>query len=154
TPSVTIVGDSNQSGLFGYSVSAADINGDGIADLLVGAPAMGASSNGASYLFTGSKNWPLPDAGLDVTSATSVISGNAGDSLGARWGSVSIGDIDGDGDGDFVLSAPGGGGSDGLDAGSGSVYGFSGSTALANATMTVGTNALFTLVGRPNGFCD
>jgi hypothetical protein len=140
--------------MFGYSVSAVSIEGDGGADLLVGAPEMGASANGASYLFLASSGWPNPDAGANVTSATSVITGNAGDGLGARFGSVAIGDINADGDGDFILAAPGGGGTDGLDAGPGSVYGFSGATALANATMTVDANALFTLLGRTNGFCD
>jgi hypothetical protein len=159
TPSVTIFGDPTQTGYFGYSVSSADVNGDGIPDLLVGAPGMGTGS-GSVYVFLSPKkgtSWPVsatsPDAGPSLPSPTSIISGNPGDGLGAHPGTVPIGDINGDGDGDFAVGAPGGGGTDGFDAGSGTEYGISGAAVLANASISVSSGALFTLIGRNPGYC-
>jgi len=157
SPNVTIFGDSTQTGYFGFSVSSADVDGDGIADLLVGAPGMGTGS-GSVYVFLSPKkgdSWPASTA--NPNGATSIISGNPGDGLGAHSGIVPIGDINGDGDGDFAVGAPGGGEtntSDGFDAGPGREYGISGAAVLTHATLRVdGGAVLFTLIGRDGGSC-
>jgi FG-GAP repeat protein len=83
---------------FGASLAAGDLTGDGIGDLVVGAP--GASKDrGRSFVYAGAT------AGL---SAHAEIGGTAPfDRLGAA---VMVGEISGDGAADLVIGAPGRGG--------------------------------------------
>jgi hypothetical protein len=86
---------------FGGSVAfAGDVNADGCADALVGAPLNGgaASSAGRAYLFLGA-----PGAGLDATPDLTV-DGTANDTLG---GVAAAGDVNGDGYADFLVGAAG-----------------------------------------------
>ena len=57
--------DGNESGAqFGYSVSAAgDVNNDGYADVIVGAPKQGDSAvrEGIAFVFYGSAKWTVED---------------------------------------------------------------------------------------------
>ncbi|MCK6531216.1 FG-GAP-like repeat-containing protein [Myxococcota bacterium] len=80
----------------GYSVAAAgDVNGDGLADMLVGAPSE--TTAGAVYVVLG----PTP-AGLDLATADAVVAGEAEyDSIGLRV--ASAGDINGDGYDDVLF---------------------------------------------------
>jgi hypothetical protein len=86
---------------FGYSVtSAGDVNGDGYADVIVGAPLYdnGEIDEGRAFVFLGSVD------GLSVTPAwTAEIDQND-----ARFGSsvASAGDVNGDGIGDVIVGAP------------------------------------------------
>jgi hypothetical protein len=86
---------------FGHAVAAAgDVNGDGYADVLVGAPQYvnGQDGEGAAFLFYGSPG------GLIATPAWSY----EGDQDGAQFGTsvVSAGDLNGDGCSDIVVGAP------------------------------------------------
>ena len=85
---------------FGYSVSCAgDMNGDGLADLVVGAP--GATSGaGAAHLFLGEASSAVVSA-----AAISVLNGAAGERLGHAVGLA--GDVNGDGYGDVIIGRPG-----------------------------------------------
>ncbi len=81
---------------FGRSVAGAgDLNGDGFADVVVGAPGS-ASEDGAAYVYLG---------GASGLSATPIsVLGPAGE--GRRFGeSVAAGDIDGDGFSDLIVGA-------------------------------------------------
>ncbi len=86
---------------FGASVSTAgDVNGDGYADVIVGAPGYtnGESSEGAVRLYLGSST------GL----ATDYDNHDEGNNVGAQFGmSVSTaGDVNGDGYADMIVGAP------------------------------------------------
>ena len=95
----------------GYSVSGAgDVNGDGLTDLVVGAPyadPVGTTSAGESYVVFGR------DAGTavslaDVASGTGgfVINGIDG-SDGSGWSVSGAGDVNGDGRADLIVGAYG-----------------------------------------------
>ncbi len=93
---------SNQTGAhLGSSVAAAgDVNGDGYADLLAGAPdfSNGQSGEGAAFLYLGG-------AGAFDTSADAQIEfDQAGATAGARV--AGLGDVDGDGRADVAVAAP------------------------------------------------
>ena len=101
TGTLTLVGD--QTGAqFGASIaSAGDVNGDGFADMLVGAPSYGngQSGEGRALLFLG--------ASTDITSTAAwhYEPDQAEAHLGAAVGAA--GDVNGDGFADVVVGAPG-----------------------------------------------
>ena len=96
-------------GRTGKGVAAAgDVNGDGVGDLLVGAPGSGlfnTAEGGQAFLVLG----PITannDDELDLRFADAVVEAEtAGDRMGI--GLVSLGDLDGDGFGDIAVGAPG-----------------------------------------------
>ena len=94
----------NQSG---KSVSGiGDINGDGLADLLVGAPLNGTSSPGAGYVVYGKANTTAVNLSAVAagTGGFALFGQSAGDNAG---GAVSAaGDVNGDGYADFLVNAP------------------------------------------------
>jgi len=107
----------------GSSVAIGDVNGDGFADVIVGAPGVGFSysySGGADYsayvIFGhGADDVPVPwsVATSDNVNPTAVFHvgfgiGYPGDPVGTQAGyAVSYaGDFNGDGFGDFMVSAP------------------------------------------------
>ena len=97
TPNVLIGGTH----WFGYSLSiVGDVNGDGYADVIIGAPAFTHSqaNEGAIYLYYGSST------GLVVNTAL-VFEGNV---AGAQYGYAvaGAGDVDGDGYADVLVGAP------------------------------------------------
>ena len=94
----------------GRSVNAAgDINGDGIADLIIGATGAGPNYSGASYVVFGKDaaagNFPanLELSSLDGTTGFK-LSGTAYDQSG--YSVSAAGDINGDGIADLLIGAP------------------------------------------------
>lgn len=84
---------------FGFSLSSAgDMNGDGYADLLVGAPGI-SPANGAVYLHLGSSGPTL----VPLTATSSLI-GTSNERLG--YSVALAGDVNSDGFGDVVLGSP------------------------------------------------
>lgn len=84
---------------FGYTLSAGDVNGDGIADLIVGAPYDRQSGPlaGRAWVYFGGPH-------MDAVADLEVSPGIAGTGYA---GSVSyLGDVNGDGYGDFTVAAP------------------------------------------------
>ena len=102
----TIISGTAASDQFGYSVAAGDINGDGYADMIVGAYTRNAGagvSQGVAYIFHSAGS-----SGVTITaaaSATTIIAGtSASDAFG---GSVATGDVNGDGYADVIVGAYG-----------------------------------------------
>jgi hypothetical protein len=98
------IGEGDQDGaLFGSSISSADVNGDGFADLVVGAPGSGKpptpseQADGAAYLFLGSATGLGTDRAWtgSVTAVEDALFG--GTVIGA-------GDVNGDGFDDVAVS--------------------------------------------------
>jgi hypothetical protein len=85
-------------------VGAGDLNGDGVADLAIGAPAQaleGEHAQGAAYIFLGPVTGDLSLSAADAKAHGEVNSAYAGASLAA------VGDTDGDGLDDLLVGAPG-----------------------------------------------
>jgi hypothetical protein len=84
---------------FGWEPSSGDVDGDGVRDVVAGAPILD-STRGASYLFYG----PITTGALSPTDADATFEGTAtGDWTGGS--NAASGDIDGDGIADVVVGA-------------------------------------------------
>lgn len=126
TTATTVLTGPSSSEEFGYSIALGDIQGNGYADLVVGAPGYGLNESGyttgAVYIYNGASG------GLSTTPTTTLIGPSSGD--GTSFGSsVALGDTTGDGNADVVVGAP--------DYGdTGAVYIYSGSSSGVSTTTT------------------
>lgn len=120
---------------FGETLSMGDVNGDGYADLVVGAPRMN-SDAGRVYIFRAGSNGI---SASNASEADSIIDGQSNDEFGS---SLSIGDANGDGYSDLFVGSRY---SDRAYLFSGSGSGISASDAAtdANATITGETTGDF-----------
>jgi Ca2+-binding RTX toxin-like protein len=135
------------SGQAGYSVaSAGDVNGDGIDDLVIGAPGEqpNGSGSGAAYVVFGHAGAQAADIDLGALNGSTgfKFSGAGGNEVGRSVSSA--GDVNGDGYADLLISANGYGGFGG---GAYVVFGHAGSFAAnLQASAIDGTNG-FVLAG-------
>ena len=94
TPDVILTGETTNS-LFGYSVSAAgDVNGDGYADVIVGAYSYSSATGRAYIYFGGTTMNNVPDV---------IVDGETGSSFGISVSTA--GDVNGDGYADVIVGA-------------------------------------------------
>ena len=101
SPTLTITGRDDLDHL-GFSVGGAgDVNGDGYADMLIGAPGVdtGGTSNGQAYLYLGSSSGLSPSPAFTVTGQADT------DYLGTAV--AGAGDVNGDGYADVLIGAAG-----------------------------------------------
>lgn len=94
---------------FGFAVAVVDdLTGDGIDDIVVGAPGLFGSA-GRVFVIAGRATWPSTVAA--IPDAHAVLSTNVAATGGPWFGHqlASVGDVDGDGRGDFAVGLPGGG---------------------------------------------
>ncbi len=105
--------EGNQAGAnLGWSVSGAgDVNGDGYADVIAGAPTF----DGSFFPCPIGQNCPVPDAGraqvflggsggLAFSAGWTVTGGSSNSKLG--WSVAGAGDVNGDGFGDVIVGVP------------------------------------------------
>jgi hypothetical protein len=94
-----------------YKVGAAgDVNGDGLADLFIGAPAAGPSGSapGEVYVVFGKRDGFAPQLDLSTLNGSTgftVAGAAANDAFGSSVSAA--GDVNGDGIGDLIVGAPG-----------------------------------------------
>jgi hypothetical protein len=104
-----VINGLNQSNYLGYAVSnAGDINGDGIDDLIIGAPDAdpnGITNAGSTYVVFGGTNvgegGSIDSSSLDGSNGFASNSVNAGDRFGNSVSSA--GDVNNDGIDDFII---------------------------------------------------
>lgn len=111
SPNVRIIGPTGA--FFGQSVAGlGDINGDGLADLAVGAGTE-SGNRGAVYVFLGRTSWPgVIDTSADCQASLCFVSddgasGGPDESAFFGWSVGPAGDVDGDGLMDLAIGAPG-----------------------------------------------
>jgi len=103
---VTLVGPGSSS-FFGDSLASGDVNGDGIADVIVGATfarrtAPPPVSAGATYVVFGSPDWPST---LEMASGEYDAAIFGAEDLDELGDTVASGDINGDGLDDIIMTA-------------------------------------------------
>src|SRR5262245_8742821 len=143
-PDATLTGAASDED-FGWRVApAGDVNGDGVMDVIVGAPSNDAIQGfaGRAYLFLGPFSGSIPAGNAVATIAAQTFGDNLGFSVAAA------GDVNGDGFGDILVGARS---SDAAGIQSGQVYLFygpvSGSLTPTDADATI-SGAAFDEVGR------
>jgi hypothetical protein len=123
----------------GNSTAVGDVNGDGIGDLIIGAPSANANA-GKVYVVFGTRSGfpdPLPLSSLNGTNGFE-LDGLAGDQAGF---SVAAGDVNGDGIADILINARGANSGAGtVDVVFGKTSGWSGTPTTLNSTFLNGTN--------------
>jgi hypothetical protein len=115
---------------FGSCVCSADVDGDHVPDLLVGAnqvDAVGAPDAGAVYVFRGPLHAGPPMSALAASVRLTGDSAIAGDRFGT---SLEVADMTGDGNADILVAATQHDGAAGIDAGC--VYVFRGGSSLVS----------------------
>jgi len=132
SPSSTITGAD-----IGSVITAGDVTGDNVSDLLIGVPTF-SNSRGVVYLLAGGS---LPSSVSLPSAANATFTGiDANDLAGS---SIRIADVDADGKSDILISAPGGDGPTGSRTDAGETYiiwGISGvpaSMTLSSAPVTI-----------------
>ena len=101
-PNVTITNPGAPGNHFGWAVACGDVNGDGVDDVIIGAPENGTTDTGAVYVYNGPilTDAPAPNAAIQNPRTK-------GFPATGRFGySLACGDVDGDSCDDIIVGAP------------------------------------------------
>ncbi|RHX93075.1 hypothetical protein DLM75_07985 [Leptospira stimsonii] len=151
TPNTTLFGPSlstcngGTNCSFGVSMSSGDINGDGFADLLVGANQT-SNNFGNAYIFQSAGSTGIPN--VDLSSGGSAVAVLGGESAGLHFGIFTVlQDMNGDGLSDVLVSAPDPIATGASQVGKGKVHFFKTdpSTGMGNQNLNAGGKATATL---------
>ena len=133
---------------FGVAVAAADLNGDGPADLIVGAPRAGDEPRpGQAYVFFGGPGLTGSRDAAQTQQDVTLQGVDSGDRFGAN---LATADLDGDGLAEVIVSAERGDGTDDRRQDAGEAYVVTGSATLPAALdMAQAYNAV--VLGQDSG---
>ena len=162
TPGVFVIDGAHAGDMAGFSVgSVSDLNGDGLSEILIGAPGMAvgaANDAGAGFVIWGKaagSSGTGRGTGVDLADPFSqagggyAIKGQAAGDL-AGWAMTSVGDLNGDGRADVLIGAPGQD-AGGADAGAAYVvWGKASNASVQLNTVAAGTGG-FAIVGAAAG---
>ncbi len=91
---------------FGTACATGDVDGDGIDDLVVSEPHLGAEHSGVHIVFGGNLNGAVASAVEPEYVAASIYSWLEDVSLGERINMIRVGDVDSDGHDDLLIGSP------------------------------------------------
>ena len=145
------VSSEQRHGQFAAAVAAGDVNGDGIDDIIVGAPQMDFGDKeavGAAFVFFGGSGLTGRRFIAENEQDASIIGAKAGDSFGLPLASA---DVNGDGIADIVVGARTAGGSDNDRPAAGAVHMLFGRSDLAAASDLSQQRSDIAIVGANGG---
>ena len=147
----TVTGPTTR-GQIGTALATGDVNGDGFAELAIGAPVVDSQNlRGATYLVYGSSTLAGDRSFGSQQTDLLVLGRDAGDRSG---GSVMIGDLNNDGKCDLIIGAPNGAGASNQSPFSGEVYIFYGTATLTNTIDLARSAADVTIYGAASNGKD